>query len=113
MANDQTSQLRELKKIANLIVDRERHRLAAVKEELSRVDEAQDALKQQIAELANAKEADPLAMLNAQAYLEGLSGKARQLTHERHHASERTKAQREKIKTALASKIRIDGMEPD
>lgn len=111
MAQQQTDELAELKKIAKIRVDRERHRLAAIKDEVARLDAEKQALKSQIVELHEAQETSPAALINAQAYLNSLSNKARELEGKRLHASERTKQQREKIKSALASKIRIDGMD--
>lgn len=110
MSREQTEGLAELKKIAEIRVDRERHRLAAIKDEVARLDAEKKALKSQIRDLHEAEETSPIALMNAQAYLDSLSSKARQLETKRAQASERTKAQREKIKSALASKIQIDSM---
>ena len=110
MADHNVDPLIELKKIAEIMVDRERHRLAAVKDELSRVDRERGALKQQIVNVQGADETDPAALINAQAYLDALSQKSRRLDAERLQASMRTEEQRQKIRTALASKIRIDSM---
>lgn len=111
MADQQTEALAELKKIAKIRVDRERLQLAAIKDELSRLDAERKALKNQIHDLHDADEASLAALMNAQAYLDSLSRKAKQIEHERSEAHERTHAQKEKIKKALASKIRIDGMD--
>ncbi|MEO1135387.1 MAG: hypothetical protein AAFW68_02110 [Pseudomonadota bacterium] len=111
MTRQQTDELAELKKIAKIRVDHERHRLAAIKEEAARLDAEKQTLKSQIIELHEAEETSPAALINAQAYLNSLSNKARDIEDKRLHARERTKQQREKIKSALASKIRIDGMD--
>ncbi len=107
---DQPDQLAELKQIADIKFDRERHRLAAVKEELSRLEAERKALNKKIIDLADAKETSPAALINAQAYLNALGNKAKSLDAARQQASERTQAQRDRIKIALASKIRVDGM---
>lgn len=108
---DQTDQLAELKKIAEMKFDRERHRLAAVNEELSRLEAERKALQKKVVDLADAKESDPAAFINTYAYLDSLAVKAKQLDAARKEANQRTEAQRERIRTALASKIRIDGMD--
>lgn len=113
MADRQTDPFAELKKIAEIKVDRERHRLAAAKAEQSRLEDERRALHKQIDDLQDAKETNPASLINAYAYLESLSSKARQLDADRAAASQRTQAQREKIKHALASKIRVDGMDAE
>ncbi len=110
MADPQTEELKQLKKIAEIKFDRERHRLSAVKEELTRLEEKRRNLRSEIVGVQDAKEADPAALINAQAYLQALSKKAQRIDAERHMASERTNAQREKIKKALAAKIRIEDL---
>ena len=102
--------LAELKIIAGIKFDRERHRLAAVKEELSRLEAERKALSKQIVDIADAPETSPEALINAYAYLNALSTKAKHLDAARWQASQRTQVQRDRIKTALAAKIRVDGM---
>ena len=105
-----TDPLAELKKIADIKFDRERHRLTAINEELTKLDNERKALRKQIVDLANARETSPAALINTQYYLQTLSEKSRQLDEARLQASQRTEAQRQKIRTALASKIRVDDM---
>lgn len=110
MADPQAEEIKKLKQIAEIKFDRERHRLAAVKDELTRLEDERRTLRQEIAGIEEAKETDPASLINAQAYLGALSGKAKRLDAERRIASERTNAQREKIKKALAAKIRIEDL---
>ena len=106
-----TEQLKELKKIAQIRFDKERHQLTAINEEIARHDQERKALKKQIKDISSGEQASPASLMNAYAYLDALTRKAELLDAERHEAYERTQAQREKIKTALASKIRVDGMD--
>ncbi len=106
-----TDQLKELKKIAQIRFDKERHKLAAINDEMARLEAERKAVRKQMTDLTSGKDATPASLMNAYAYLDSLSQKADRLAAERLEASERTKAQREKIKTALASKIRVDGMD--
>ena len=106
-----TEQLKELKKIAQISFDKERHQLTAINEEIARLDQERKALKKQIKDISSGEQASPASLMNAYAYLDALTRKAELLDAERHEAYERTQAQREKIKTALASKIRVDGMD--
>jgi len=106
-----TEQLKELKKIAQIRFDKERHKLAAINDEIARLETERVAVRKQMTDLTEGKESSPASLMNAYAYLDALSRKADRLEAERQEVSERTQAQREKIKTALASKIRIDGME--
>ncbi|GEM_PF-2203520 len=110
---DQPDPLAELKKIADMKFDRERHRLAAVHDELARLEAERKALQKQVVGLAQATESDPAAFINAYAYLNALAAKGKQIDAARQEAHQRTEAQREKIRTALASKIRVDGMRED
>jgi predicted nucleic acid-binding Zn-ribbon protein len=110
MADSQAKQLEELKEIARLRVDKERHQLAALRDEAARLESEQKAVRKEIEDIAGGKETSPEALVNAYAYLDTLAGKARRLEGERLEAGERAKAQREKIKAALASKIRVDGI---
>ncbi len=110
MANSQNKQIEELKMIAKIRVDKERHQLAAMRDEANRLEKEKQAVNRQILDISEGKDTSPEALLNAYAYLDALSQKARRLEAERLAASERTKAQREKIKAALASKIRVDSM---
>ncbi|WP_375207648.1 hypothetical protein [Hyphococcus sp.] len=106
-----TEQLKELKKIAQIRFDKERHQLTAINEEIARLDQERKALKKQIKDISSGEQASPASLMNAYAYLDALTRKAELLDAERHEAYERTQAQREKIKTALASKIRVEGMD--
>ena len=108
-----TDQLKELKKIAEMRFDRERHKLAAMNEEAAQIESEQRAVRKQIVDLTESKENSPSSLMNAYAYLDALAKKSERLIAERREASLRTEAQREKIKTALASKIRVDGMGED
>ena len=110
MADPQADEIKQLKQIAEIKFDRERHRLAAVKEELTRLEEERRSLRKEIVSIHDARETDPASLINAQAYLGSLSNKAKRIDAERHKASERTNAQREKIKKALAAKIRIEDL---
>ena len=110
MAKSKTDPLQELKKIAKIRVDKERHKLVAIRDQAARLDEDRQAIRKQITDISEGKETSPEALMNAFAYLDALAKKAQRLDAERHQANERTQAQREKIKTALASKIRVDGM---
>ncbi len=106
-----TDQLKELKKIAQIRFDKERHKLAAINDEMTRLEAERNAVRKQMTDLTSRKDATPASLMNAYAYLDSLSQKADRLAAERLEARERTEAQREKIKTALASKIRVDGMD--
>lgn len=106
-----TEQLKELKKIAQIRFDKERHQLTAINEEIARLDQERKALKKQIKDISSGEQASPASLMNAYAYLDALTRKAELLDAERQEAYERTQAQREKIKTALASKIRVEGMD--
>ncbi len=106
-----TEQLKELKKIAQIRFDKERHQLTAINEEMARLESEKKAVRKQIAELTGGQETSPASLMNAYAYLDSLTRKAERLDAERRDAHQRTEAQREKIKTALASKIRVDGMD--
>ena len=106
-----TDQLKELKQIAQIRFDKERHQLASINDEINRIDSEKKALSKQINDLTQVPEASPSSLMNAYAYLDALTRKADQLELDRSEASERTKAQREKSKDALASKIRVDGMD--
>ncbi|WP_428408194.1 hypothetical protein [Hyphococcus sp.] len=106
-----TEQLKELKKIAQIRFDKERHQLTAINEEMARLEAEKKAVRKQITDITGGQETSPASLMNAYAYLDALTRKAERLDAERREAHERTEAQREKIKTALASKIRVDGME--
>ena len=110
MADSQAKQIEELKKIAKIRVDKERHQLAAMRDESAKLEKETQAVRKQMRDISEGKETSPEALMNAYAYLDALSLKAKRLDAERQEASERTRAQREKIKAALASKIRVDGM---
>ena len=111
MADSQAKQIAELKKIAKIRVDKERHELAAMQDETRRLEGEQKAVLKQIDHITSGKDASPEALINAYAYLDTLAQRARALGAERNEAGERAKAQQEKIKAALASKIRVDGMD--
>jgi len=106
-----TDQLKELKKIAQIRFDKERHKLSAINDEINRLEAERKAVRKKMTDLTGGNEASPASLMNAYAYLDALSKKADLLEAGRQEARERTKAQREKIKTALASKIRVDDME--
>lgn len=110
MADRQTDPLTELKEIAKIRVDKERHQLAALRDDAARLEQERHAVRKQVKDISEGKETSPEALMNAYAYLDSLSRKAQRLDAERHEANARTQAQKEKIKTALASKIRVDGM---
>lgn len=110
MADNQAKQLEELKEIAKIRVDKERHQLVALRDEAARLESEQKAVRKEIEDIASGKDTSPQALMNAYAYLDTLADKARKLEDDRREAGERARVQREKIKTALASKIRIDGM---
>ncbi|MEZ5892666.1 MAG: hypothetical protein R3C58_05920 [Parvularculaceae bacterium] len=110
MSGRKTDPLKELKKIAEIKFDRERHRLVAIKNEMAALDAARREVKEQMRTINSGEGADPFSFANAAAYLDSLAAKARRLDAEQRKAHERTEAQRERIKTALASKIRVDGM---
>ncbi|WP_425409264.1 hypothetical protein [Hyphococcus sp.] len=103
-------QLAELKKIAAIKVDREKHALSSIKDELSQLAEERKALQNRMGTVAEAKESEPAAFINAQYYLDSLSSRARHIEDAQRDAHNRTQAQREKIKQALATKVRIDGL---
>jgi len=113
MADKKLAQIAELKKIAAIKVDREKHRLSSIKDELSKLADERRALKDRMGSVAEVKESEPAAFINAQSYLDALSNRARHLDDAQREAHNRTEAQREKIKQALASKIRIDGMQSE
>ena len=113
MAHRQTDPLKELKEIAKIRVDKERHRLAAMRDEANRLETEQNAVRKQISDLTKSTDASPEAFINMHAYLNALSDKVKRLADEQHEAAARTEAQKEKIKTALASQIRVDGMDED
>ena len=106
-----TEQLKELKKIAQMRFDKERHQLAAHNEEMARLEAERKAVRKQIVDLSEGNETSPASLVNAYAYLDALTRKAERLDAERQEAHDRTEAQREKIKSALASKIRVEGMD--
>jgi flagellar biosynthesis chaperone FliJ len=108
--NDKLKQLAELKKIAAIKVDREKHQLSTIKDELAQLAEERKALQNRMGSVAETRESEPAALINAQSYLDALSNHARHLGEAQREAHNRTEAQRERIKQALASKIRIDGM---
>lgn len=110
MGKSKTDPLQELKKIAKIRVDKERHKLAAIRDQAARLEQERQAIRKQINDIGEGKETSPEALMNAFAYLDTLAKKAQRLDAERHQANERTQAQRERIKAALASKIRVDGM---
>lgn len=103
-------QLAELKKIAAIKVDREKHQLSTIKDELAQLSDERKALQNRMGSIAETSETEPAALINAQSYLDALSNHARHLDEAQREAHNRTEAQRERIKQALASKIRIDGM---
>lgn len=111
MADKKLKQLAELKKIAALKVDHEKHRLSAIKDELNQLDEERKALQNRMGSVSEREESEPAAFINAQSYLDALSNRARHIDHAQREAHERTEAQRERIKRALATKVRIDGMD--
>lgn len=113
MSDRQADPLIELKKIAALKFDRERHRLAAIKDELSQLEEERQQLDKKMNALSGEKESNPASLINAFAYLHALTDKAGQIDREREEAHQRTLQQRQKIKEALASKIRVDDMGED
>ena len=104
-------QLKELKKIAQMRFDKERHQLAAHHEEMARLNAERNTLRKQISDLTNGTETSAASLVNAYAYLDSLTRKAERLEAEQQEATDRTQEQREKIKSALASKIRVEGME--
>lgn len=110
MSRRKTDPLKELKKIAAIKFDIERMRLVAAKSQLDAIDAAKKDIKNQMQSVGGGEEADTFSLANAAAYLDALSAKARRLESEQKMAHNRTEAQRERIKAALASKIRIDGM---
>ncbi len=110
MSNKKLKQLAELKKIAGLKVDREKHALSAIKDELRGLADERSALENRMDIVVEVKEGDPAAFINANSYLDALSARARHLDEAQRQAHARTEAQREKIKQALAAKVRIDGL---
>ncbi|WP_411819864.1 hypothetical protein ABFZ85_14440 [Hyphococcus formosus] len=113
MSNHKTDPLAELKVIATLKFDRERHRLAAIKDELTALEEERRQLGKKMNALSQKKESDPATIINAFSYLHALTDKASRIDREREEAHQRTMAQRQKIKEALASKIRVDDLDKD
>ena len=112
MDKKKLQQIAELKKIAAIKVDREKHQLSAIKDELRQLADERKALQNRMGSVADVKESEPAAFINAQFYLDALSSRARHIDDAQRAAHERTEAQREKIKQALAAKIRIDGIKP-
>ncbi len=110
MAKSKAEQIEELKKIAKIRVDKERHQLAAMGDETARLERERQGVRKQMRELTAGDETSAEALVNAYSFLDTLTRKEKRLEAERQEASARTEAQRDKIKTALASKIRIDGL---
>ena len=78
-----TEQLKELKKIAQIRFDKERHQLTAINEEIARLDQERKALKKQIKDISSGEQASPASLMNAYAYLDALTRKAELLDAER------------------------------
>lgn len=108
--NKKLKQLAELKKIAGLKVDHEKHRLSAIRDELNQLANERKALQNRMGSVVEVRESEPAAFINAQSYLDALSNRARHIDDAQREAHNRTEAQRERIKKALATKVRIDGM---
>ncbi|PQA88874.1 hypothetical protein [Hyphococcus luteus] len=111
MAKSKAKQIEELKKIAKIRVDKERHQLAAMRDETARLENERQGLRKQMRDLTEGRETSAEALMNAYSFLDTLSRKEKQLEARRQEATARTQAQREKIKAALASKIRVDGID--
>ena len=113
MAKSKAKQIEELKKIAKIRFDKERHLLAAMHDEANKLETERHAVRKQMRDLTEGRETSPEALMNAYSYLDTLSRTEKHLASEHQQASARAHAQRDKIKDALASKIRVDNINND